>query len=269
MKKLHELWIAPLIVLPLGCTSHHAESSESREASHREEMEEGEENEEGEEMEEGLDERNEGALGEEHEEHSGEWPVTTAVDFGAAAVGSLPAGWKIEGTSQEGPLATWKVVADPSAPSQPNVLALTSPNHDSGDTFNLCWTDKIRFRDGAIEVSMKAISGQEDQGGGLIWRAQGKDDYYICRANPLESNFRVYYVKDGSRHQLASAKTEIATGKWHTIRIEHVGDHIECSLDGKELLDAKDSTFPAEGGIGLWTKSDAACEFDDLKLSSP
>ena len=49
---------------------------------------------------------------------------------------------------------------------------------------------------------MKPISGKEDQGGGLIWRVKDKDDYYICRANPLEGNFRVYCVEEGRRRQL-------------------------------------------------------------------
>jgi hypothetical protein len=275
MKKLHALWIGSLIVAPLGCTSHHEKGSEGREGSQREEMEEGEENEE--------NEKGEGTEEDErveHQEASAERQLEghgeglegklslSVVGFGEDAVGSLPAGWRIEGTNQKGPLATWKVVADETAPGRPNVLALTSPNHDSGGTFNLCWTEKTRFQNGALEVSLKPVSGKEDQGGGLIWRAKDKDNYYICRANPLENNFRVYYVKDASRHQLASANVEIATGKWHTIRIEHEGDHIACSLDGKKLLDVRDSTLPGEGGIGLWTKSDAASEFDDLKLTN-
>src|SRR5262249_30222734 len=110
------------------------------------------------------------------------------------------------------------------------------------------------------------VSGSEDQGGGLIWRVQDKDDYYICRANPLESNFRVYYVKGGKRSQLASATVELAAGRWHVLEVEQDGDRIVCSLDGKSLLDVRDQNFPAAGGIGFWTKSDAASEFDDLEL---
>ncbi len=201
------------------------------------------------------------------EEYEHALGITARASFDDIPAGGLPEGWKIEGTAQKGPLATWKVVADDAAPSKGNVLALTSTNHDSGSTFNLCWTDKIRFKDGAIEVSIKPVSGKDDQGGGLIWRAKDKDDYYICRANPLESNFRVYYVKDGSRHQLASAKAEIKAGAWHKIRVEQKGDHIACSLDGKRLLEATDSTFPDEGGVGLWTKSDAVSSFDELQVS--
>jgi hypothetical protein len=190
----------------------------------------------------------------------------TVLAFDQEPAGALPAGWKAEGTNQKGPVATWKVIADATAPSKPNVLSLTSPNHDSGSTFNVCWTDRARFKEGRIEVSLKPNTGSEDQGGGPIWRVQDKDEYYICRANPLESNFRVYYVQNGSRHQLASADVKIATGKWHTIAIEHHGERIACWLDGEKLLEATDGHLPNAGGVGVWTKSDAASSFDDLKI---
>jgi uncharacterized membrane protein YkoI len=212
----------------------------------------------------------------------------TDVSFDHVPAGGLPDGWKIDGTGQKGPLATWMVVADVTSPSkskatngkassgkttndkegQRNVLTLTSTNHDSANTFNLCWTDRIRFQNGVIEASMKPMSGKEDQGGGLIWRAKDKDDYYVCRANPLESNFRVYYVKGGRRHQLASADVDIAAGAWHKIRVDHESEHISCSLDGKKLLDVIDPTFPDAGGVGFWTKADAVSSFDGLQVSS-
>lgn len=185
-------------------------------------------------------------------------------DFDGDATGTLPEGWKAEGTHQKGRVATWEVIADPSAPSKPNVLALTAVNHDSGSAYNLCLTDRISFQDGTIEVSLRAESGAEDQGGGPIWRVKDKNNYYICRANPLESNFRVYYVKDGTRKQLASARLDIPSNQWHTIKIEHHGSHIVCSFNGQKLLEAEDSTLPEAGGIGLWTKADAVTAFDNV-----
>ncbi len=47
----------------------------------------------------------------------------------------------------------------------------------------LCWV-----------TSLRAHTGKEDQGGGLIWRRRDANNYYIARYNPLERNFRVYYV---------------------------------------------------------------------------
>jgi hypothetical protein len=193
--------------------------------------------------------------------------MTINFDRDISPKGKLPNGWKAEGTNQKGPVATWEVVEDKSAPSAPNVLTLSKTNHDSGGTFNICWTDKAKFKDGEIEVKFKAVSGKEDQGGGLIWRVKDKDNYMIARMNPLEDNFRVYYVKDGGRHQIESATVKIETGTWHTMRIEQHGDHVVGFLDGKEYLNSKDDHIQAEGGIGLWTKADAASSFDDLKIT--
>ena len=37
-------------------------------------------------------------------------------------------------------------------------------------------------------------------------------------------------------------------------------------FDGAKLLDATDDHLPSAGGVGVWTKSDAASSFDDLKI---
>jgi len=189
-------------------------------------------------------------------------------DFETAAVHSIPAGWKVEATRSQGPLATWEVVEDPTAPGGSKVLALTRPNHRVRRTYNLCWTETVSFGDGAISLRFRASSGSVDQGGGPIWRVQDRDNYYVCRANPLESNFRVYYVKDGRRTQLASAPVEVPTGKWQLIEIEQHGAHIVCKLNGNRLLEIDDTTFPEAGGVGLWTKADAATSFDDIRIRS-
>ncbi|MCP4645248.1 MAG: DUF1080 domain-containing protein, partial [bacterium] len=171
-----------------------------------------------------------------------------------------------EATRQDGPLASWQVVEDASLTKGKKVLALTKPNHDVNGTYNLCWTDKVKFQDGEVEVKFMANTGEVDQGGGPIWRVKDKNNYYICRANPLESNFRVYVVKDGKRKQLASAKIEVPTGKWQEIEIEHVGNHIVCELNDEELLEVDDDTFLEAGGVGLWTKADAVTSFDEFEV---
>jgi hypothetical protein len=193
-------------------------------------------------------------------------PKDVTFNFDKDDTGKLPDGWKAEGTNQKGPVATWEVTADKTAPSAPNVLSLSKTNHDSGGTFNICWTDKVRFTDGSIEVRFKAVSGKEDQGGGIIWRVKDKDNYMIARMNPLEDNFRVYYVKDASRHQLESAKVAIKAGEWHSMKIEQHADRVRCFLDDKHLLDATDDHVQGEGGVGLWTKADAVSSFDDLSI---
>ncbi|MBI4584353.1 MAG: DUF1080 domain-containing protein [Planctomycetes bacterium] len=155
----------------------------------------------------------------------------------------------------------WKVAADASAPSKPNVLAQSARN--KGSTFNLVLIDAA-CKDVKLSVQMKAVAGGEDQGGGLVWRAKDSKNYYVARYNPLESNYRVYKVVDGKRTTLQSADIPAAAG-WHTLKIEMEGNHIECYFDGKKHLDVKDDAFKEAGKIGLWTKADAQTHFDDLK----
>lgn len=184
--------------------------------------------------------------------------------FDRMAPGALPEGWRVAGTRQEGPLARWAIVADASASSPPNVIAVTDASHGSSGTFNLCWDTGSRFQDGVFELAFRADAGEEDQGGGPVWRLVDENNYYICRANPLESNFRLYVVVNGERKQLASTKAELTAGAWHRIRVEHVGARITCTLDGSARLEAEDTTLPNAGCVGLWTKADARTSFDDL-----
>ena len=134
--------------------------------------------------------------------------------------------------------------------------------------FNLALAAKPRPKDLELTVSLHAIAGKEDQGGGLVWRARDASNYYVTRYNPLEDNFRLYKVVAGKRTQLATADVKLPPG-WHKLTVRMEGDHITCSLDGKVLLNVRDSTFPDAGKVGLWTKADARTEFDDLLLVEP
>jgi hypothetical protein len=148
------------------------------------------------------------------------------------------------------------------------VCALVATNHTSQERFNLYWTAGSGVTDGRVAVALRADAGEVDQGGGPMWRVQDPNDYYLCRLNPLESNFRVYVVKDGVRRQLASAPFEAKVGEWHRLEATFVGDHVTCTIDGARLLDVHDATIAVGGGHGLWTKSDARSSFDDFVIEA-
>lgn len=181
-----------------------------------------------------------------------------------AARAGAPQGWRPDTTraGRGGPggvAGVWTV--------RDGVLRLDHIPHDDRQTFNLCWRDEPTLADVAIRVQLQAQSGAIDQGGGVMWRGTDRDHYYICRANPLEDNFRLYKVVGGVRTQLAS--TDIAMpdaapgspGAWHTIEVTHRGDRIICVLDGATRLEVTDPTLPAAGRTGVWTKADARTWF--------
>jgi hypothetical protein len=176
--------------------------------------------------------------------------------FDADQVGVIARGFTNE-------VGEWKVAST----SEGNVLAQTakSPN----PVFNVTLISETNAKDVDLSVRMKAIAGENDQGGGLVWRAKDGKNYYVARNNPLRAgSYNLYKVVDGKRSMLKGAPLQRTEG-WHTLRVVMTGDHIECYHDGKKYLDVHDSTFPEAGKIGLWSKSDAQSQFDDLTLSTP
>ena len=195
--------------------------------------------------------------------------VTATWDFdGRKARGKLPKGWRARPAATDKPTATWRVVRDQDAPSRPNVLALTKSESEE-QTFNLAMAERTSYQNVDLRVRVKAVAGELDQGGGPIWRCRDESNYYICRFNPLEGNYRVYKVVDGQRRQLLSADVETEAGHWYLVRIVMRGDRIVCFLDGQRLLRVTDDTFKSAGMIGLWTKADAVTSFDDLSVTVP
>ena len=120
-------------------------------------------------------------------------------NFDGDAVGSPPAKFHSARTGK-GAESKWVVMADPSAPSKPNVVAQTST--DTTDyRFPLLIADEGSFKDLELSVRFKAVSGEVDRAGGLVFRLKDANNYYIVRANALEDNYRLYHVINGSRRQ--------------------------------------------------------------------
>ena len=178
---------------------------------------------------------------------------------------SLPPGWKtgITGTGA----AKWEVVRDDSAASGSNVLK------QSGEA-TFCWAAKTdaAIKDGFAEVKFKPISGKEDQAGGLVFRFQDANNYYVVRGNALEGNVVLYKTVNGKRSSLQvkgrmfgyGLDAKVAKGKWNTLRVDFAGALFTVSLNGSKLFDVEDQTFKDAGGVGVWTKADSVTLFDDF-----
>jgi hypothetical protein len=137
---------------------------------------------------------------------------------------------------------------------------------NEGDYFNMLIRDKPAYRDFKLTVRIKTVAGEEDQGGGLVWRYIDNNNYYIARCNPLENNFRFYRVVNGNRKQLKSIDCVMRTGVWFTMSVEMKGNNISCSLNSIKMIETTDDIFISPGNIGLWTKADAISYFDDFEV---
>jgi len=171
-----------------------------------------------------------------------------------------PAGWEPAETAGRGKPASWTVAADDTAPDGAQVLRVRAAN--AGRTFNLFVQPAARSADVRARVRLRADSGEEDRGGGLCWRLQDADNYYVARWNPLEDNVRVYKVVGGTRHELQSADVRLDPAAWHELEAAMVGSRMTVRLDGLQVLSVEDDTFSGPGRAGLWTKADASVSFD-------
>lgn len=190
------------------------------------------------------------------------------IHFDDAAPGGVPPGWTSDRTGKGE--AKWAVAREDSAPSRPNVLK------QSGEAaYPVCLKDEPAFQDGFVEVKFKAVAGKQDQAGGVIWRAQDADNYYVCRANALEDNVTLYKTVAGKRTVLDivgrtggyGVAEKVAARRWHTLRVEFAASRFKIIFNGQALFEVEDHTFKRAGKVGLWTKADSVTLFDDFSFS--
>ena len=187
--------------------------------------------------------------------------MADTVHFDQDKVGQLPAGWTAGVTGRGTP--QWAIAADARAPSPPNVL-----RQSGSGTFPWCVRKDVSLTDGFVEVKFKSISGKEDQAGGVVWRWQDSDNYYVARANALENNVSLYYTANGRRITLKYVDAPVPAEAWHTLRVEFAGKRIRVALDGKWYIDLEDSHIAGAGAIGVWTKADSVTAFDDFSYGA-
>jgi hypothetical protein len=195
------------------------------------------------------------------------------VTFDRQREGSPGRDWTIAMT-HDGGAPTWQIIADPSAPSKPNVIAQTSTDNTSG-RFPLAIYERSVVMNGAVSVSFKPISGERDQAAGIVWRYKDPDNYYIVRANALEDNVVLYKVEGGKRISLEpkgtpsktyGVKQKVPKQTWSTLRVEFQGPRFAVFINANRIMEVEDTTFSSGGKTGLWTKADSVTYFDDFRV---
>ena len=183
------------------------------------------------------------------------------INFDADAVGALPVSW-IAGVTGSGK-PKWTVEADATAPSGRNVL-----KQSGAGSYPWCVRKDASISDGFVEVKFKALTGSEDQAGGVVWRWKDSNNYYVARANALENNVSLYYTENGRRITIKYVDTPAIGHAWHTLRAEFSETRIRVLLDGKTYIEVDDKHIGGAGSVGVWTKADSVTVFDDFRAEA-
>src|SRR5918995_6503186 len=121
-------------------------------------------------------------------------------NFDADATGGLPPGAELFSGS-------WVVRAEADAPSKPNALCQLADSE-----FPALALGTGVYGDLTVTMRFKPISGKVDQAAGIIARVQDKDNYYIIRANVLETNVNLYKYAGGRRSGIKDGGAKVANG---------------------------------------------------------
>ena len=193
-----------------------------------------------------------------------ETPPSKTWNFDSDTPGNPPAGFEFGRTGQ-GAEGKWVVRA---APDSPNNHVLVQESADRTDyRFPLAVVKEGSYKDVTLSVRARPVSGEVDQGFGMVWRYKDVNNYYIARCNADEDNCTIYHTIAGRRRAFQNKSIKVAKNTWHTLKVDAAGNHFVVWYDGNKVLDATDDSFKDAGKVGLWTKADSVIQFDDFTVT--
>jgi hypothetical protein len=172
------------------------------------------------------------------------------------------------------PGSRWEISRDETAPSKPYVL--TQKASYGGDSSLLVW-NKAYFRDGDVSVKFKPVAGKRDRSGGLVWRFQDQNNYYVLDADALHNKLMLFKVQNGVRIPLAPRRRlfskyahdrQVPSEEWSILHVKIRGSRYVVYFDHREVFEVEDATFLKPGKAGLWTLADSVTYFDDFQVKA-
>jgi len=134
--------------------------------------------------------------------------------------------------------------------------------------FTMAVLDTDQRRNVSVSARVRFAGGQRS--GGIVWRVQDAENYYLARLDLDRQDIGLYRVAGGNRTRIdGEDDLELDTTAWHTLRVVQEDENIRVYIGGIRVLRARDRTFVKPGAVGLWCTGDALAQFDDLRLTTP
>jgi pyruvate,water dikinase len=155
-----------------------------------------------------------------------------------------------------------KVVARVTGPSLQEFL----DNLGAYYYFPLAIAKNSEMADGTVQVQVKALGGNIDRAGGIVFGLKNSGNYWVFRINALEDNAILFEYINNKRFQRAAVKKTIESDRWYGLQVEIMGFQLKGILDDEIVLEYQ-ADQPVNGHVGLWTKADSITAFQGLQRS--
>lgn len=182
--------------------------------------------------------------------------------FDADAVNIVPGGFSpLSGNTES--QAAWMVTPDATAPSAPNVVAVTS-GCDSGACFRLLVADGLAYEYPDLTVRFRPAA--ETAGvGGMVFGVKDAKNFYAALVDVEGRSAQVIKMVDGAVTVLGKTSVTLKAIEWHSLRVQRntiiSKDFIEAFVDGVLVLSVEDQAF-GSGQVGFVTQGKTALFFD-------
>lgn len=191
-------------------------------------------------------------------------PQVKLWNFDDDKAGGPAAGWKpIEGS--------WSVIADPTAPSQPNTFGLGQGRFLKSLVKLLEYypfaisSDPTEYEDFTLEADFKTTGGRLDCSGGMIFRYAALSDFYAISAGCPSDYFTFVRVNHSHMQVLKQAIVPVDKDIWYKLKVVAHQDHFLCYFGNKLILEVNDGKIH-RGRIGLWARADSQPRYDNVRL---
>ena len=165
--------------------------------------------------------------------------------------------------SSNGQPASWVVHGNATAPSLPNVVAVSS-QCSAGPCYQLLLAQGLDYEYPDLTVRFRAPEGVTGAGG-MVFGAKDAQNFYAAVVDLGGLTAQVIRVVTGKETVLAQAPVKLKQVEWHSLRVQRntiiSKDFIEAFVDGTLVLSVEDQALGL-GEVGLLTRGNSSLFFD-------
>lgn len=180
--------------------------------------------------------------------------------FDQDELNKAPGGFAERSSSDERQ-ATWTIQQDDTAPSRPNVVAVTS---QCADCFQLLLAEGLDYEYPDLTVRLRSGKGTAAVGG-VVFGAKDAANFYAALVDMTGLTVQISRMIEGKETVLAHSAVKLKAVDWHSLRVQRntiiSKDFIELFVDGTLMLSVEDQMLGL-GQVGLMTRGNSSLLFD-------
>ena len=182
--------------------------------------------------------------------------------FDADGVSAMPGGFaSLSGHAES--QASWMVALDATAPTSPNVVAVTS-GCEGGACFRLLVAEGLVYEYPDLTVRFRSADGSAGVGG-MAFGVKDAKNFYAVLVDVEGRSAQVMKMVDGTITVLGKAAVTLKPIEWHSLRVQRntiiSKDFIEAFVDGVLVLSVEDQALGL-GQVGFVTQGKTSLFFD-------